>query len=139
MMEKLNPKIYQKSFIGGENDFNTTLQAVSCADVINKKFNMRVDKKTTKIGPGKAKLTSKRVYRPSNHKTGVYIILSGGTNGLSKQLAEQCEVRCNGVAIGTYARDIIEYFVSHLDFYENFDIIKEAYLIAHELVKLNIK
>jgi ferredoxin len=124
---------------GGENDFNTTLQAVSCADVINKKFNMRVDKKTTKTGPGKAKLTSKRVYRPSNHKTGVYIILSGGTNALSKQLAEQCEVRCNGVAIGTYARDIIEDFVSHPDFYENFNIIKEAYLIAHELVKLNIK
>ena len=36
---------------GGENDFNTTLQAVACADVINKKFNMRVDKKTAKTGP----------------------------------------------------------------------------------------
>ena len=124
---------------GGENDFNTTLQAVSCADVINKKFNMRVDKKTAKEGPGKAKLTSKRVYRPMGHRAGVYIVLSGGTNALSKQLADQSGVRCNGVAIGTYARDIIEDFVSHKDFYTNLDLIKQAYLTAHELVKINIK
>lgn len=123
---------------GGENDFNTTLQAVACADVINKKFNMRVDKKTAKTGPGKAKLTSKRAYRPMGHKTGVYIVLSGGTNALSKQLANQAGVRCSGIAIGTYARDIVEDFVSHKDFYTNKDIIKQAYKTANKLVKANI-
>jgi ferredoxin len=123
---------------GGENDFNTTLQAVACADVINKKFNMRVDKKTAKVGPGKAKLTSKLNYRPMGHKTGVYIVLSGGTNALSKQLANQAGVRCSGIAIGTYARDIIEDFVSQKDFYINKNIIKQAYLIANQLVKSNI-
>ena len=45
---------------GGENDFNSTLQAVACADVINKKFNMRLSKKDKKETPGKAKLLSKR-------------------------------------------------------------------------------
>jgi acetylornithine deacetylase/succinyl-diaminopimelate desuccinylase-like protein len=30
---------------GGEDDYNTTLQAVSCADVINKKFNMKLKTK----------------------------------------------------------------------------------------------
>ena len=123
---------------GGENDFNTTLQAVACADVINKKFNMRVDKKTAKTGPGKAKLTSKRAYRPMGHKTGIYIILSGGTNALSKQLANQAGVRCSGIAIGTYARDIVENFVSHKDFYTDKSIIEQAYKTANELVKANI-
>jgi len=122
---------------GGENDFNTTLQAVACADVINKKFNMRVDKKTAKTGPGKAKLTSKRAYRPMGHKTGVYIILSGGTNALSKQLANQAGVRCSGIAIGTYARDIVENFISHKDFYTDKSIIEQAYKTANELVKAN--
>jgi ferredoxin len=122
---------------GGENDFNTTLQAVACADVINKKFNMRVDKKTAKTGPGKAKLTSKRAYRPMGHRTGVHIVLSGGTNALSKQLANQAGVRCSGIAIGTYARDIVEDFVSRKDFYTNKDIIKQAYKVANELVKAN--
>jgi len=122
---------------GGENDFNTTLQAVACADVINKKFNMRVDKKTAKTSPGKAKLTSKLAYRPLGHRTGVYIVLSGGTNALSKQLANQAGVRCSGIAIGTYARDIVEDLVSQNDFYTNRDIIKQAYLIAHQLVKAN--
>lgn len=122
---------------GGENDFNTTLQAVACADVINKKFNMRVDKKTAKTGPGKAKLTSKRSYRPMGHKTGVHIVLSGGTNALSKQLANQTGVRCSGIAIGTYARDIVENFVSHKDFYTDKNIIEQAYKKANELVKAN--
>ena len=44
---------------GGQDDYNTTLQAVACADVINKKFNMRLNrKKDAKMG--KAKISSKR-------------------------------------------------------------------------------
>ena len=99
---------------------------------------MRVDKKTAKTSPGKAKLTSKLAYRPLGHRTGVYIVLSGGTNALSKQLANQAGVRCSGIAIGTYARDIVEDLVSQNGFYTNKDIIKQAYLIANQLVKANI-
>jgi ferredoxin len=123
---------------GGENDFNSTLQAVACADVINKKFNMRVNKKEEKEGPGKAKKSSKRIYRPSSHRHSIPIILSGGTNGLSKKLSDQAGVRCNGVAIGTYARDIIEDFVSDDNFYTDINIIKKAYNKANQLVKINI-
>jgi len=122
---------------GGENNFNSTLQAVACADVINKKFNMRVNRKGKKEGPGKAKVSSKRTYRPSI--LSIPILLSGGTNALSKQLAEQAGVRCNGIAIGTYARDIIEDFVSHKDFYTDINIIKKAYNKASELVNNNNK
>jgi ferredoxin len=122
---------------GGENNFNSTLQAVACADVINKKFNMRVNRKGKKEGPGKAKVSSKRTYRPSI--LSIPILLSGGTNALSKQLAEQAGVRCNGIAIGTYARDIIEDFVSHKNFYTDINIIKKAYNKASELVNNNNK
>ena len=54
-------------------------------------------------------------------------------------LAKQAGVRCNGVAIGTYARDIIEDFVSDKNFYTDTNIIKKAYNIANQLVKDNIK
>ncbi len=124
---------------GGENDFNSTLQAVACADVINKKFNMRVNKKEKKEGPGKAKIVSKRIYRPVSHRSNIPILLSGGTNALSKKLAIQAEVRCNGIAIGTYARDIIEDFISNENFYTDINIIQKAYQVSSQLVKNNIK
>ena len=120
---------------GGENNYNSTLQAVACADVINKKFNMRVNKRKEKEGPGKAKVSSKRIYRPIS--VSIPIILSGGTNALSKKLSNQMEVRCNGIAIGTYARDIIDDLVSQENFYTDINIIKKAYQIANELVKNN--
>ena len=34
---------------GGEDDYNTTLQAVATADVINKAFNMELNKRKKKI------------------------------------------------------------------------------------------
>ena len=84
-------------------------------------------------------MTSKRIYRPSSHRHSIPIVLSGGTNTLSKQLTEQAGVRCNGIAIGTYARDIIEDFVSNEKFYTDINIIKEAYNISNQIVKNNIK
>jgi hypothetical protein len=42
---------------GGQDDYNTTLQAVSCADVINKKFNMFQNKKKENN-----KIESRRIY-----------------------------------------------------------------------------
>ena len=122
---------------GGENDYNSTLQAVACADVINKKFNMRVNKKEKKEGPGKAKLISKRVYRSKSHRSHVPIVLSGGTNALSKALANQAGVRCNGIAIGTYARDIVEDFVSNNNFHTDINLIRDAYNTAKELININ--
>ena len=122
---------------GGEDDYNTTLQAVACADVINKKFNMRINKKEQKETSGKAKLRSNRFYRRMETRKGIPILLSGGTNSLSRKLSELSGVRCNGIAIGTYARDIVEEYVQHANFYSDIDIIKNAYLIAKNLVESN--
>ena len=124
---------------GGENDYNTTLQAVSCADIINKKFNMRVNKKEETVGPGKAKIKSQKVYRPNNARNSIQILLSGGTNAQSKNLAELTGVRCNGVAIGTYARDIVEDIVNKENFLNDINEIKKAVKIAKDLVDANIK
>ena len=121
---------------GGKNDYNTTLQAIATADVINKKFNLRIDKKSVnKLGNKELTTT---VYRDHGHHQNIYIVLSGGTNSHSKELAEKVGVRCNGVAIGTYARSVVEKFINDENFYKNDILIKEAFDAAKNLVTLNI-
>lgn len=122
---------------GGENDYNTTLQAVACADIINKKFNTKINKKREKDSMGNEKISSKKIYKSMDDKDNIPILLSGGTNSFSKELSVKSDVRINGVAIGTYARDIIEEYISSDDFYENKDKIQSAFRIAKQLVDVN--
>jgi len=119
---------------GGEDDYNTTLQAVACADVINKKFNMKIYKKKENN-----KISSKRVYKSLSAKKAINIIISGGTNSLSKKLADLCGVRINGVAVGTYARKIVNNNVQVVDFYNNYDNILDAVSKAKLLVDVNME
>ena len=70
---------------GGVDDFNTTLQAVSIADLLNKELK---DKE--------------RKFKD------LPILISGGTNSLTGELARQCDVRFNGITIGTHARKVIK-------------------------------
>lgn len=62
---------------GGKDDYNTTLQAIATADILQK------------------------------HVKGVRLILSGGTNSVTGALARTCDVRFAGIAIGTFARKIV--------------------------------
>lgn len=62
---------------GGKDDYNTTLQAIATADILQK------------------------------HVKGVRLILSGGTNRLTGKLARECGVPFAGIAIGTFARKIV--------------------------------
>jgi ferredoxin len=119
---------------GGQNDINTTLQSVACADVINKKFNMKLNKKKDADLTSKAKISSSRHYRSNGHRHGIYIILSGGTNSLTKKLANMSNVRVNGIATGTYARDLVEVQLKDPNFYSDNHVIEEAYKIANKLV-----
>ena len=115
---------------GGEDNYNTTLQAVSTADVVNKAFNMRLNKKTNQLGYWK--------------KRKVNILLSGGTNSLTSKLAKQSNVRFQGVSIGTFARNLIyknikeNYDYDNKGFYSDMKNIKEAYQIAKTLVEANV-
>lgn len=62
---------------GGKDDYNTTLQAIAAADIFQKE------------------------------NLPAYLIVSGGTNSKTAELAKICSVKINGVAIGSYARKIL--------------------------------
>ena len=87
---------------------------------------------------GKAEISSKKIYRENGHKLGVYILVSGGTNEYSKKLAELTNVRLNGVAIGTYARDIIQKDINKENFLNNNEYILSAYEKAKQLIDANL-
>lgn len=109
---------------GGADDYNTTLQAIATADVLNKKFNMSIDRKN-------------KVLKYKN-KTEVNQLLSGGTNSLTAVLADQCGVRFQGSSLGTFARKIVKEVINNDDFYDNLELIKQGYLIAKHLVVVNV-
>jgi ferredoxin len=109
---------------GGEDDFNTTLQAIATTDIINKRFNKKPDKKTGKM-----------VYKSKNE---INILVSGGTNSLTAALARQNDVRFQGVSIGTFARKIVKEYISQPDFYKNDDIIRKGFPVAKGLVDANV-
>lgn len=93
---------------GGEDDFKTTLQAVAMAEIIQ------------------------------NAKLPVYILLSGGTNSKTAELAKLCGVYSNGIAVGSYARKIVKKYIDREDFFENKAIFNEALKIAQDLLKKRI-
>ena len=109
---------------GGEDDYNTTLQAVATADILNKKFNMIIRKRTNTL-----------IYKKSNE---VNQLISGGTNSLTAVLSKQSGVKFQGVSIGTFARQIVQEIVNDDDFYSNKKFIKKGYLIAKDLVIANV-
>ena len=72
---------------GGINDYQSTLQAVALSDIILKE------------------------------KLPAYVIASGGTNEKTFELAHQCNIDINGVAVGSYARYIVkDYLSGKMDF-----------------------
>ena len=90
---------------GGADNYHSTLQAVSCADLI------------------------------INSNICPYVITSGGTNAKTAELARILEVPLNGVAIGSYARKIVKDFVQDDDFLNNEDKFSSALKVAQELVE----
>lgn len=109
---------------GGADDYNTTLQAIATADVLNKKFNMTIDKKNKTL--------------KYKNKIVVNQLLSGGTNSLTAVLADQCGVRFQGASLGTFARKLVKDVINNPNFYSNEELIKQGYLIAKKLVVENI-
>lgn len=94
---------------GGSDGYNTTLQAVACADIV-RKSNMPV-----------------------------MVLLSGGTNSKTGELARVCGVHANGIAIGTFARKIVKGFIGKKDFYSDTNMIKRAVDMAENLIEQNLK
>jgi Fe-S-cluster-containing hydrogenase component 2 len=94
---------------GGQDDYRTTLQAVAIADVIQ--------------------------------KSGIplMLLLSGGTNSKTGELARLCNIDFNGIAIGTFARKLVRAEIESADFYANVVSLRCAVSIARRLVDDNIK
>lgn len=90
---------------GGKDDYKTTLQAVSTAEIVQ------------------------------NAKLPVYIILSGGTNSKTSELAKMCGINYNGIAVGTFARKIVARYVDRVDFLTNKYAFEDALKIAKTLVE----
>lgn len=93
---------------GGADDFNTTLSSVDCAAVIRKS------------------------------KVPVRILLSGGTNSRTGELAALCGVDVNGVSIGTFARNLVREEIQRPDLDEDSARLARAVAKARRLVETNI-
>ena len=89
---------------GGRDDYKTTLQAVATAEIVQ------------------------------NEKLPVYIMLSGGTNSKTAELAQLCAINYSGIAIGSFARKIVKQYIERSDFLTNKDVFNEALKIAKSLV-----
>lgn len=89
---------------GTKDDYKTTLQAVATAEIVQ------------------------------NANLPVYIMLSGGTNLKTAELAKMCSIDYHGVAVGSYARKIVENYVERDDFLTNKSIFDSAVKIARNLV-----
>ena len=99
---------------GGNDNLNTTLQAVAIADVINKELKEK-----------------------DNIFKKLPILISGGTNSFTGSLSRKFGVPFNGITIGTHARKIVsKYQTEPINISE--ENLKEAILKAKQLIQLNL-
>ena len=94
---------------GNDDELGTTLQAVATAQLFQ------------------------------NAKMPIYIMMSGGTNTKSTELAKQCGVKPHCLAVGSYARKIVKEFLKIDDIYKNKNTMKEAVSIAKALVEVSLE
>ncbi len=89
---------------GGSDNFNTTLQAIAIADIIQKSG------------------------------LDVTILLSGGTNGQTGELARLCGIPAHGVSIGTFARNLVRVEIEAADFDNDLTVLSAAVQKGRRLV-----
>ncbi len=89
---------------GGDDNYKSTLQAVATGEIVQ------------------------------NAKLPVYLILSGGTNAKTTELAKMCDISYHGVAVGSYARKIVRRYVERPDFWTNPVVLNLALEIAKPLI-----
>ena len=90
---------------GGNDDYKTTLQAVATAEIVQ------------------------------NTDLPVYLMLSGGTNSKTSELAKMCGINFQAVAVGSFARKIVKKYIERPDFWTNQNIIEEAVNTASSLIQ----
>lgn len=93
---------------GSKDDFKTTLQTVAMAEIVQ------------------------------NANLPVFILLSGGTNSKTAELAKMCAINANCVAIGSFARKIVRQYIDDKDFWANQQIFNAAVDEAKKLISASI-
>lgn len=94
---------------GSDDNYETTLQTLATAQIVQK-----------------ANLP-------------VYLMLSGGTNSKTTELAKLFKIPIHGIAIGSYARKIVRNYIQTPDFLNNEESFNKALSIASELVSKSLK
>ncbi|MBD5402393.1 4Fe-4S binding protein [bacterium] len=89
---------------GGDDNYKSTLQAIATAEIVQ------------------------------NANLPVYLMLSGGTNSKTTELAKMCDIIYHGVAVGSYARKIVRRYIQRPDFWTNPNVLNDALNIAKPLV-----
>ena len=69
-----------------------------------------------------------------NQNYNAFLLLSGGTNSKTAELAKMCNINYSGISMGSFARKIVKEYVERDDFLENKEIFSEALKIVKELV-----
>ncbi len=90
---------------GANDDYKTTLQAVAMGEIIQ------------------------------NAELPVYLMLSGGTNSKTAELAKMCGIDYWGIAVGSWARKIVKPYISADNFWENDKSKELAVNTAKQLVR----
>ncbi len=93
---------------GNDDELGTTLQAVATAQLFQ------------------------------SSKMPVYIMMSGGTNTKSTELAKKCGVKPHAIAIGSFARKIVKKYLNMADILENEKALNEAVQIAKSLIDISL-
>lgn len=94
---------------GNNDEFGTTLQAVATAQLFQ------------------------------NAKLPLYIMMSGGTNTKSTELAKLCGVHPHCLAVGSYARKIVKEYLLMDDILENETKLNDAVKIAKNLIDTSLE
>lgn len=99
---------------GTGGGLSKTIQAIACAQQINmmihhNKLRKRQDRE-------------------------LMVLLSGGTNAHTRDLALAANVEFHGISIGTFARKQVDEFISQPDFFEKESLIENAIAFAKKLV-----
>jgi len=94
---------------GSDDEIGTTLQAVATAQLFQ------------------------------NAKLPVYIMMSGGTNTKSCELAKLCGVHPHCLAVGSYARKIVKKYLEMPDLYQNEEALADAVKTAKSLIDVSLE
>ena len=94
---------------GNDDELGTTLQAVATAQLFQ------------------------------NANMPVYIMMSGGTNTKSTELAQKCGVKPHCIAVGSYARKIVKKYLQMDDILQDKKAFDEAVKVAKSLIEKSLE